>query len=146
MKKSPAQLSYQSAIQVEPTQSKTGLTSSAAISPWGKQAMDFFEWLFIVIGATVAFCYGLKTLRLLKLLFPKFWYTLPRDFFTSMGEWAGECDVYRIYITCLIIFLSGKKWQGNNLCSAQRTKYSLRNLQNIFQSRNRDYCKYLPKE
>ncbi|XP_041926095.1 testosterone 17-beta-dehydrogenase 3 [Alosa sapidissima] len=50
--------------------------------------MDSSELVFTVLGAGVAFYYILKTVRLLKVLFPKFWYTLPGDFFTSMGEWA----------------------------------------------------------
>lgn len=55
--------------------------------------MGFFELVFTAIGASVVFCYVLKTLRLLKVLFPKLWDTLPGNFFTSMGEWAGESDV-----------------------------------------------------
>ncbi|KAL2079541.1 hypothetical protein ACEWY4_025285 [Coilia grayii] len=50
--------------------------------------MDFLESVFIVIGAGVMFSYLLKTITLLKVLFPKFWYILPMNFFTSMGEWA----------------------------------------------------------
>ncbi|XP_012676082.1 testosterone 17-beta-dehydrogenase 3 [Clupea harengus] len=50
--------------------------------------MGFFELVFTAIGASVVFCYVLKTLRLLKVLFPKLWDTLPGNFFTSMGEWA----------------------------------------------------------
>ncbi|XP_062372184.1 17-beta-hydroxysteroid dehydrogenase type 3 [Sardina pilchardus] len=50
--------------------------------------MDSLELVFTVLGAGVAFYYVLKTVRLLRVLFPKFWYPLPGDFFTSMGEWA----------------------------------------------------------
>lgn len=52
--------------------------------------MEVLEAFFVVIGAGVVLSFILKTVSLLKVLFPKFWYPLPEDFFTSMGQWAGE--------------------------------------------------------
>ncbi|XP_063043098.1 17-beta-hydroxysteroid dehydrogenase type 3 [Engraulis encrasicolus] len=50
--------------------------------------MEVLEAFFVVIGAGVVLSFILKTVSLLKVLFPKFWYPLPEDFFTSMGQWA----------------------------------------------------------
>ncbi|XP_072564665.1 17-beta-hydroxysteroid dehydrogenase type 3 isoform X3 [Paramormyrops kingsleyae] len=50
--------------------------------------MEFVELLFVSVGVSVVLFYGFKLLRLVKMVFPKTWYPLPKSFFSSMGQWA----------------------------------------------------------
>lgn len=52
--------------------------------------MEFVELLFVSIGVSAVLFFGFKLLCLVKMVFPKTWYPLPKSFFSSMGQWAGE--------------------------------------------------------
>ncbi|XP_036381857.1 testosterone 17-beta-dehydrogenase 3 [Megalops cyprinoides] len=51
-------------------------------------AMDSVELFLVSVGVLVTLFYAMKLVGLLKMLFPKTWYPLPKSFFTSLGEWA----------------------------------------------------------
>uniref|UniRef100_A0A4W4EXE8 Hydroxysteroid (17-beta) dehydrogenase 3 n=1 Tax=Electrophorus electricus TaxID=8005 RepID=A0A4W4EXE8_ELEEL len=50
--------------------------------------MALIEFVFILVGVCAVFFCGIRLMRMLMVLFPKFWYPLPENFFTSMGKWA----------------------------------------------------------
>ncbi|XP_076859727.1 17-beta-hydroxysteroid dehydrogenase type 3 isoform X2 [Brachyhypopomus gauderio] len=50
--------------------------------------MALIEVVFILVGVCCVFFCGRRLARVLMVLFPKFWYPLPENFFTSMGKWA----------------------------------------------------------
>ncbi|KAM9810594.1 17-beta-hydroxysteroid dehydrogenase type 3 [Neosynchiropus ocellatus] len=50
--------------------------------------MNSTELFFISLGAAVVVFYGVKALLFTRMLYPKFWFPLPPNFFASMGEWA----------------------------------------------------------
>lgn len=63
------------------------------------------ELLFMSLGAAVVVYYGVKLLLFSRMLFPKLWFPLSKSFFTSMGEWAGECCEHTQL--CSIVFVHG---------------------------------------
>ncbi|XP_017570267.1 testosterone 17-beta-dehydrogenase 3 [Pygocentrus nattereri] len=50
--------------------------------------MALTELIFTLVGACVVLFYCAKLVHMLMLLFPRVWYPLPENFFTSMGKWA----------------------------------------------------------
>uniref|UniRef100_A0A3P8S642 Hydroxysteroid (17-beta) dehydrogenase 3 n=1 Tax=Amphiprion percula TaxID=161767 RepID=A0A3P8S642_AMPPE len=76
--------------------------------------MDFMELIFICLGAAVVVYYGVKLLFFARMLFPKLCFPLPKTFFTSMGEWAGE--------QCVCVCLAER---GMNVVIMSRTKATL---------------------
>ncbi|XP_060894755.1 17-beta-hydroxysteroid dehydrogenase type 3 [Labrus mixtus] len=50
--------------------------------------MDLIELFFISLGTAVIVYYGVKLLLFSRMLFPKVFFPQPKNFFTSMGEWA----------------------------------------------------------
>ena len=52
--------------------------------------MDLMELFFISLGIVLVVYYGVKLALFSRMLFPKLWFPLPKTFFTSMGDWAGE--------------------------------------------------------
>lgn len=52
--------------------------------------LDSMESIFVATGAVVVIYYAVKLLLFSRMLFPKFWFPVPKSFFTSMGEWAGN--------------------------------------------------------
>ncbi|KAG7481212.1 hypothetical protein MATL_G00064170 [Megalops atlanticus] len=63
--------------------------------------MDSVELFLVSVGALVTLFYAMKLVGLLKMLFPKTWYPLPKSFFTSLGEWAvitgGSDGIGKVY-------------------------------------------------
>ncbi|XP_065806117.1 17-beta-hydroxysteroid dehydrogenase type 3 isoform X1 [Labrus bergylta] len=50
--------------------------------------MDLIELFFIFLGTAVIVYYGVKLLLFSRMLFPKVFFPQPKNFFSSMGEWA----------------------------------------------------------
>lgn len=67
--------------------------------------MDWMEMFFISLGTAVVVYYGVKLLLFSRMLFPQLWFPLPKSFFSSMGEWAGELFLFVCVGVCVCAFV-----------------------------------------